>query len=74
MDVMYLNNKNEFYQFRNKIKFIMCPHCGKSGFLICHGSLRGYSESGQEFIIRGQRFFVLIAFVKVGVAVLFLLF
>jgi hypothetical protein len=34
-----------------------CPHCAKSGTLIGHGTLRGYSERGQERELRGRRVF-----------------
>jgi hypothetical protein len=34
-----------------------CPHCGKSGTLIGHGYLRGYSERGQGREVRGRRVF-----------------
>ena len=34
-----------------------CPRCGRTGFLIRHGFLRGYADSGEAICERGQRFF-----------------
>ncbi|MFC1461358.1 hypothetical protein ACFLQR_02425 [Verrucomicrobiota bacterium] len=53
----YLSSEAEFEQYRKQLKFLACPHCGETGFLICHGFLRGYGQSGHEKIIRGRRFF-----------------
>ena len=53
----YFNSAAEFDQYQKQLKFVPCPHCGKSGCLICHGYLRGYGQSGNEQVIRGHRFF-----------------
>lgn len=55
--IYYLNSTADFAQYRNQLKFIPCPHCRAVGFLICHGYLRGYGQTGSDKIIRGQRFF-----------------
>lgn len=34
-----------------------CPHCRRTGALIGHGSLRGYTERGSEILLRGRRVF-----------------
>ncbi len=34
-----------------------CPHCKRSGTLIGHGYLRGYTERGQALVARGRRVF-----------------
>ncbi len=53
----YLSSAADFEQYRKRLRFAPCPHCGSVGFLICHGYLRGYGESGHEKVIRGRRFF-----------------
>ena len=42
---------------RLTLKSVQCPHCRQFGYLIGHGFLRGYSESGEHRVIRGRRFF-----------------
>jgi len=47
-------------QYRKEIKSVRCPHCGKTGWLNCHGWLRGNSEvvgDGDGRRVRGARFF-----------------
>ncbi len=53
----YCINRNDLNQYKLQIKLIQCPKCGRVGFLIGHGFLRGYAEMGQDMIIRGRRFF-----------------
>jgi hypothetical protein len=53
----YCSTEAELHQYRLGLKMESCPHCGQTGFLICHGFLRGYAEVGQERVIRGRRFF-----------------
>ncbi len=53
----YFNTKNEFVQFKNKIKLVPCPHCHRIGFLILHGQLEGFclGAKGEE-LYRGHRY------------------
>src|SRR6056297_1987040 len=47
-------------QYRKEIKSVGCPHCGKTGWLNCHGWLRGNGEvvgDGDGRRVRGARFF-----------------
>ena len=53
----YCSDIAQMNQYLKQIKFIPCPHCGLTGYLIGHGYLRGYSESGQAQVVRGRRFF-----------------
>ncbi len=53
----YLSTEAEQYQFLLGIKWILCPHCGRVGYLNGHGFLRGYAEDGQAMVMRGRRFF-----------------
>ena len=44
--------------FLAQLKLILCPHCRKSGFLIRHNFLKGFSEHDcNSTIVRGQRIF-----------------
>lgn len=54
--VCYVANRAGLDEFRNGIKFLPCPHCGKTGFLICYGYMMGYGQKGAERIVRGGRF------------------
>ena len=53
----YCSNESELLQYQRELKFVSCPHCGQVGFLICHGFLCGYAETGQEIAVRGRRIF-----------------
>ena len=53
----YCNTEADLHQYMLSLKLVPCPHCGKVGFLIGHGFLGGYSETGQEHVVRGWRFF-----------------
>lgn len=53
----YCSDLAQLNQYLKQIKFVPCPHCGLTGYLIGHGFLRGYAETGQERVIRGRRFF-----------------
>jgi len=55
--IFYLSSAADFEQYKKHLKFEPCPHCRAVGFLICHGYLRGYGQSGHEKIVRGRRFF-----------------
>lgn len=39
------------------LKLTCCPHCRRTGALIGHGFLRGYSEQGSAVVVRGRRVF-----------------
>jgi len=54
---IYCSNEAALQQYRLEIKLEQCPQCGQVGFLIGHGFLRGYSDVGQEYVLRGRRFF-----------------
>ncbi len=62
----YFSSEFKLFQYQNEIKFVSCRHCGKVGFLICHGYLRGYSEVGDKYVVRGCRFFCSNRFRKKG--------
>jgi hypothetical protein len=66
MGKKYCNSIDDLHQFRFSIKWFCCPRCGKTGFLIGHGFLRGYSASGQGRVMRGFRFFCSNRFRKTG--------
>lgn len=53
----YINSAADLDQWRNQLKCVPCPHCGATGFLICHGCLRGYGQTKDCSTIRGRRFF-----------------
>jgi len=53
----YCSDIAQLNQYLKQIKFVPCPHCGLTGYLIGHGFVRGYSESGQAQHVRGRRFF-----------------
>jgi hypothetical protein len=53
----YVNSKADLDQYRNEIKSVPCPHCGAVGYLICHGYVMGYGQTGAERMVRGGRFF-----------------
>lgn len=53
----YFNTKEEFAQFKNKIKLVPCPHCHRIGFLILHGKLGGLCIGANgESLYRGHRY------------------
>ena len=56
-DKRYVSSAEEFEQYRNRLKFLPCPHCGAVGHLVRHGYLRGYGAKGPEKIRRGWRVF-----------------
>lgn len=48
----------DLVQYRNGIKSVRCPHCGRTGRLNCHGWLRGNGEDAAcDARVRGARFF-----------------
>lgn len=53
----YFSTKNEFVQFKDRIKLVPCPHCRRIGFLILHGPLYGIciGKDGGE-LPRGHRY------------------
>lgn len=53
----YIRSAAALKQWRSELKLERCPHCGATGFLICHGYLRGYGETNDCDTIRGRRFF-----------------
>lgn len=53
----YFSNECEIDQYCRDLKLVRCPHCGRVGYLIGHGFLVGYAETGQEMLVRGRRFF-----------------
>lgn len=53
----YFSNECALNQYRRGLKLVPCPHCGRVGYLIGHGFLVGYSEAGQELVVRGRRIF-----------------
>ncbi len=54
----YFTDIQEADQYRQRVKSESCPHCGRTGSLICHGYLRGYGPgSKEEQVVRGYRFF-----------------
>lgn len=53
----YASTEAELHQLQRAAKLLPCPHCGRVGFLICHGFLRGYAERGQGLVVRGRRLF-----------------
>jgi len=53
----YVSSVEDFEQYRERLKFLPCPHCHAVGYLIGHGHLRGYGSEGHEKIRRGWRIF-----------------
>lgn len=54
----YYKTEEEFKNLYVKLKFLSCPRCHLSGYLILHGYLYGYSEHNDlERIRRGHRIF-----------------
>ncbi len=53
----YISSAAEADKFKSQLKQIPCPCCGRLGYLIGHGYLRGYGESNDRQTIRGRRFF-----------------
>jgi hypothetical protein len=53
----YYKTEEEFKDIHARLKLTLCPHCNARGFLILHGYLYGYSETGMERIRRGHRIF-----------------
>ena len=53
----FVQSEAELEEIRFTLKLQRCPHCGHTGALIGHGFLRGYSDSSDERIVRGRRFF-----------------
>ena len=54
----YYNTEDDFKKIHQKLKLYMCPFCRLFGYLILHGYLKGYYETGtnQDFL-RGHRIF-----------------
>ncbi|MHC4717265.1 MAG: hypothetical protein ACYS5V_09865 [Planctomycetota bacterium] len=53
----FCRSEAELEDARLGLKLLLCPHCGRVGFLISHGFAWGYAEAGPERVIRGRRFF-----------------
>ena len=53
----YCNTEQELQQYRCLLKSMQCPHCGRVGFLVCHGCLKGFSAMDHNTVCRGWRFF-----------------
>lgn len=53
----YISSATEADKFKAHLKQIPCPCCGRRGYLIGHGYLRGYGESADPDTLRGRRFF-----------------
>lgn len=62
----YFSSGVEMDQYFRQIKLVLCPHCKQTGFLIGHGSLRGYAEDSSERVCRGRRFFCSNRYRKTG--------
>ncbi len=56
-DKKYCSSLEEADQYLDSVKFVPCPHCRQTGYLIGHGFLKGYREHGHEKETRGRRFF-----------------
>ena len=52
----FFKDEAEREGFRRTLKRRRCPHCAQTGFLICHGYLRGYGLEAMP-AVRGYRFF-----------------
>ena len=52
----FFRDEAEREDFRLALKQRRCPHCAQTGFLICHGYLRGYCLEA-ALTLRGYRFF-----------------
>ena len=53
----FYQTEEEFQNYYEKLKLIMCPHCNINGCLILHGYLYGYSETNTSIIRRGHRIY-----------------
>lgn len=62
----YCSTEGELHQYCLSLKWRACPKCGRIGFLIGHGFLRGYSGTGSGVIIRGRRFYCSNRYRKTG--------
>lgn len=51
----YYSSEDEFNRLHHNLKHFLCPFCGQRGFLILHGFLSGYGETGM--VKRGHRIF-----------------
>lgn len=55
--IRFFKTPAQFQALYARIKLTPCPHCKLRGCLILHGYLYGYSEHGDERIVRGRRVF-----------------
>lgn len=62
----FVKNELALLALRERLHLCYCPHCGKTGFLIGHGGLSGYSESSGETVQRGARFYCSNRYRKLG--------
>ncbi len=62
----YVSTEGDLIQCPISVKSLQCPHCGALGFVICHGYLLGYSDVGDDFVVRGRRFYCSNRFLKDG--------
>ena len=62
----YCSTDEALQQYCYSLKSRQCPHCGITGFLVCHGFLKGYSVTGQKQVVRGRRFLCSNRFQRVG--------
>lgn len=62
----YCTDESKLNRFLRGLKLRACPHCGRVGFLIGHGVVRGYADTGQGRRVRGRRFFCSNRFRRLG--------
>ena len=56
--IRYYATEEEFGRFRDRLKLVHCPHCGRVGTLVLHGFLTGFPEYPTESrIVRGRRIY-----------------
>jgi len=53
----FVRSEGELEVEGRRAKQYACPHCRRLGAVNAHGFLRGYSERGENGVIRGRRFF-----------------
>ncbi len=66
MGKKYGITEDSLLQYRLSLKWRQCPNCSRTGLLVGHGFLRGYSATGEDRIVRGRRFFCSDRFRKTG--------
>lgn len=53
----FYNDEKQLETIHQNLKQALCPYCKSAQNLIFHGYLYGYSETGNQKIIRGRRIF-----------------